>query len=191
MKVSKAVKIWLDYHRAHSRPSTARAYEQFISTFHQQFGNHEVDDVTANDILEYMNRITEGLKANTIRAKFAYLHAFFNFIRINIDEEFINPCDTKMLRKLFRPREIRRWDILEKEVVDEIIFLTEKPRDRSRPNIVQFAILGSERLKRGFPMKNTVKDNVLKMLKMNTVKGFSKHSYCETDIYLICGLFSL
>ena len=29
-----------------------------------------------------------------------------------------------MLRKLFRPREIHRWDILEKEMVDENIFRT-------------------------------------------------------------------
>jgi hypothetical protein len=53
MKVSKVFKIWLDYHRAHSRPSTARAYEQFISTLHEQYGGHEVDDLIPNDILEY------------------------------------------------------------------------------------------------------------------------------------------
>ena len=46
MKASKAVKIWLDYHRAHSRPSTARAYEQFIATFDQQYGRQEIDDLT-------------------------------------------------------------------------------------------------------------------------------------------------
>jgi hypothetical protein len=46
MKASKAVKIWLDYHRAHSRPSTARAYEQFITSFEQQYGRHEINDLT-------------------------------------------------------------------------------------------------------------------------------------------------
>jgi hypothetical protein len=51
MKASKAVKIWMDYHRAYSRPSTAGVYEQFISTLHQQYGYHEVDDLTPNDIL--------------------------------------------------------------------------------------------------------------------------------------------
>ena len=124
MKASKAVKIWLDYHRAHSRPSTARVYEQFISTFDQQYGRQEIDDLTLYDILDYMNRITEGLKPNAIRTKIAFLHSFFNFIRFNIDEDFITPCDTKMLRKLFRPREIRRWDILEKKMVGEVIFPT-------------------------------------------------------------------
>ena len=35
-----------------------------------------------------------------------------------------------MLRKLFKVAEIPQWKILEKEVVDEIIFRTIKPRNR-------------------------------------------------------------
>jgi integrase/recombinase XerD len=35
-----------------------------------------------------------------------------------------------VLRKLFKPAKIVRWTILEKEVVDEIIFRTVKPRNR-------------------------------------------------------------
>jgi integrase len=35
-----------------------------------------------------------------------------------------------MLRKLFRPPKLTHWTILEKEVVDEIIFRTVKPRNR-------------------------------------------------------------
>jgi integrase len=35
-----------------------------------------------------------------------------------------------MLRKVFKPAKIVHWTILEKEVVDEIIFRTVKPRNR-------------------------------------------------------------
>jgi integrase len=35
-----------------------------------------------------------------------------------------------MLRKLFKPAKIVQWTILEKEVVDELIFRTVKPRNR-------------------------------------------------------------
>ena len=35
-----------------------------------------------------------------------------------------------MLRKLFRPKAIVHWDIIEKETVDEIIFRTENVRNR-------------------------------------------------------------
>jgi len=56
--------------------------------------------------------------------------SFFNFIKNNIDQEFRNPCDTPMLKKLFRARPSYHWNIIEKETVDEIIFRTSKPRNR-------------------------------------------------------------
>jgi len=30
-----------------------------------------------------------------------------------------NPCDTPMIRKLYRERVVSRWEIIEKETVDE------------------------------------------------------------------------
>jgi integrase len=42
----------------------------------------------------------------------------------------LSPCDSKMLRKLYRPKITIQWDILEKEIVDEIIFRTTNARNR-------------------------------------------------------------
>ena len=47
-----------------------------------------------------------------------------------MDPSIVNPCDTPMIRKLYRSRVVTRWEILEKETVDEIIFRTTKPRNR-------------------------------------------------------------
>jgi integrase len=58
------------------------------------------------------------------------LATFFNFIRNTGDPKLQNPCSTPMLRKVFKPAKIVHWSILEKEVVDEIIFRTVKPRNR-------------------------------------------------------------
>ena len=77
-----------------------------------------------------MNQITEGSKPQTKRARFTSLLAFFNFAKNNLDPDFINPCDSPMLRKLFRTKVKTQFDILEKETVDEIIFRTNKMRDR-------------------------------------------------------------
>lgn len=41
-----------------------------------------------------------------------------------------NPCDTPMIRKLYRERVLPRWEIIEKETVDEIIFRTIHVRNR-------------------------------------------------------------
>jgi len=47
-----------------------------------------------------------------------------------MDPKFQNPCDTPILRKLFKDPKPNHWDIVEKEVIDEIIFRTENPRNR-------------------------------------------------------------
>jgi len=77
-----------------------------------------------------MNQLTEGRKPQTKRARFTSLLAFFNFAKNNLDPDFINPCDSPMLRKLFRVKVKTQFDILEKETVDEIIFRTSKNRNR-------------------------------------------------------------
>ena len=77
-----------------------------------------------------MNELTEGRKPQTKRARFTSLLAFFNFAKNNLDPDAINPCDSPMLRKLFRTKVKTQFDILEKETVDEIIFRTRIPRNR-------------------------------------------------------------
>ena len=77
-----------------------------------------------------MNQLTEGRKPQIKRARFTSLLAFFNFAKNNLDPDFINPCDSPMLRKLFHTKVKTQFDILEKETVDEIIFRTKKIRDR-------------------------------------------------------------
>jgi hypothetical protein len=70
MNVSQASKIWLEYHRAHSKHNTVRAYEFTIAKFNQNFENLKLDEVSTDDILNFMTQITEGLqpadKANTL-----------------------------------------------------------------------------------------------------------------------------
>ena len=77
-----------------------------------------------------MNQLTEGRKPQTKRARFTSLLAFFNFAKNNLDPDFTNPCNSPMLRKLFRTKVKTQFEILEKETVDEIIFRTNKMRDR-------------------------------------------------------------
>jgi len=66
----------------------------------------------------------------TKHARYAYLRVLFNFIRNNLDGQLDNPCDTPMLKKLFRPGMVAQLQIPEKETIDEIIFRTTKPRNR-------------------------------------------------------------
>jgi hypothetical protein len=115
-----------------------RAYRAIIERFIQEFGDGPVEQVTPEQILTYLNRLTEGNKPYTKRIRYSQLSSFFNFVRNNIDPELLNPCDRPMIRKLYRERVPLRWKIIEKETIDEIIFRTtlqvcNAPSDRIFP----------------------------------------------------------
>ncbi len=114
MKVHKAAKVWIGYHEIHSKKNTADRYNIFIDRFRNEFGNYDINQINSDDVLSFLNRQTEGNKPYTKRIRYAQLSAFFNFIRKNIDHESANPCDTPMIRKLYRERVVSRWKILDR-----------------------------------------------------------------------------
>jgi len=130
MKVSQAVTFWLNYHRANSSKNTIRAYKELLERFCQKNGNKDLKELTFDEILEFLNGITEGKKPQTRKTRLSHLTSFFNFSKNNIDQSFQNPCDSPIIKKMFRAKALATWDILEKGIVDEIIFKTDNPRDR-------------------------------------------------------------
>jgi integrase/recombinase XerD len=130
MRISEAAKLFLEYHKSHSKENSVRAYNLVLTQLLQEFGTEELEGITTERILSFLNRIVEGKKPQTKRTRYSHLTAFFNFIKNNLDPRFRNPCDTPMLKKLFRSRRTFQWDIIEKETVDEIIFRTSKTRNR-------------------------------------------------------------
>ena len=130
MKVSEAAKLWLEYHKCHSKENSIRAYLLVLTKFCDEFGRDDLKEITTEKALSFLNRVTEGKKKQTKKTRYSHLLAFFNFIKNHIDQDFRNPCDTPMLKKLFRAKPSYNWDIIEKETVDEIIFRTSKPRNR-------------------------------------------------------------
>ena len=164
MNVSQASKIWIDYHRAHSKETTIRSYEFTITKFNQNFA--DLNEVSTDDILDFMTQITEGRKPQTKRVRFTHLTAFFNFIKINIDSNIDNPCDSPMLRKLFRPKATVHWDIIEKETVDEIIFRTNNVRNR-----LMLELMARGGMRVGEVLKLTPHDILDRKLLLNDTKS--------------------
>jgi len=130
MKVSQAVTFWLNYHRANSSKNTIRAYEELLARFCHENGEKNLQELTSDEVLDFLNGITEGKKPQTRKTRFSHLTSFFNFTKNNVDQSFQNPCDSPIMKKMFRAKALAAWDILEKEVVDEIIFKKDIPRDR-------------------------------------------------------------
>ena len=130
MRVSEATGLFLECQKSHSKENSVRAYKLVLSKFCEEFGGDDLETMTTEKVLFFLNRITEERKQQTKRSRYSHLLAFFNFIKNNLEQEFRNPCDTPMLKKLFRAKPSYHWDIIEKETVDEIIFRTSKPRNR-------------------------------------------------------------
>jgi integrase/recombinase XerD len=130
MQISEAAKLWLEYHKCHSKENSIRAYKLVLTQLCEEFGGENLEKITTARVLSFLNRITEGRKRQSKRTRYSHLLAFFNFIKNHIDQDFRNPCDTTMLKKLFRAKPSYHWNIFEKETIDEVIFRTSKPRNR-------------------------------------------------------------
>jgi integrase/recombinase XerD len=113
-----------------SKKNTLRNYELILTSFQNHFGDIELSSITAEDILSFLTKISEGTKQTTKKLRYTLLSAFFNFIKLSIDPDFQNPCDTPALKKLFRAAKPNQLKIIEKDVVDEIIFRTQNQRNR-------------------------------------------------------------
>ena len=94
------------------------------------YGDREIHTLTSDEILSFLTVITAGTKQSTKKLRHSLLSAFFNFIQTSVYPDLQNPCANPMLKKMFRGPKPNNWKFLEKEVVDEMIFRTENPRDR-------------------------------------------------------------
>jgi integrase/recombinase XerD len=107
-----------------------RNYEFVLDNFQKHFGDKDLSSITSEDILDFMSKISDRAKPNTKKLRFTLLSAFFNFVKNSLDPQLNNPCDNPVLRKLFRAGKTSQLKILEKDVVDEIIFRTQNLRNR-------------------------------------------------------------
>ena len=112
------------------KKNTILNYEFILSRFQKHFDDIDLSSITSDDILEFMTTISGNTKQNTKRLRFTLLLAFFNFIKNSMDSNFKNPCENPSLSRLFRAGKNIQFKILEKDIVDEIIFRTENQRNR-------------------------------------------------------------
>lgn len=100
-----------------------------------------------------MSTVSDGTKQNTKKLRFTLLSAFFNFVKNSLDSDIRNPCDNPALRKLFKAGKPAQIKILEKDVVDEIIF-----RIRNLRNRLMLELMARSGMRIGEVLKLTPKD---------------------------------
>jgi integrase len=89
-----------------------------------------MDALRPDEIYDFLERMTRDLAKSTRRLRYAQLKAFFNFVIEKCCPDMKNPCSAPLLAKTFRmPKQIPKV-ILDKEVVDEMIYNTRDRRNR-------------------------------------------------------------
>ena len=89
-----------------------------------------VSSLTRRNRSPFLNQNSEGKKRSTKKLRYTLMVAFFNFLRSTVDQELRNPCDSPVLRKMFRAARPVPWKIVEKEAIDEMVFRTSDSGDR-------------------------------------------------------------
>jgi len=115
---------------AQFKKNTIQNYRHLLTVFQNEFGNRDVSQVSSDDVLEFLVKITEGLKPSTKKLKYSLLKSLFNFVKNTAEPDLSNPCDSAVLSKTFRMAKLPPWTILERDAVDEFIFRTQNSRNR-------------------------------------------------------------
>jgi len=74
--------------------------------------------------------LTKDNKQATKRNRYSVLSSFYNFSINTALPALTNPCNSAVIKKIFKRPQATQWKIVEKEVVDEIIFRTMNIRNR-------------------------------------------------------------
>jgi len=172
MKVSDAAKLYLEYHRSHSKENSLRAYMLILSKFYKDFGDESMEDLMTDRVLSFLNRVTEGNKKQTKQTRYSQILAFFNFIKNNFDDALKNPFDTPMMKNLFKAKVTFHWDLIEKETIDEGIFRTSKQRNRL---ILELMARGGMRISE--VLKLTPSDIIDRRLTLRDPKSGRDHEF--------------
>ena len=130
MNTDKAVAEYINFHKANSRESTLRNYTITFSKFLPKFKDCEVEKINSNEIYQYLEQALANHKQATRHLRFTQIKSFFNFCINILNIDIKNPCNTALLNKTFRVNRALSRTIVNKDLIDEIIYRTTKTRDR-------------------------------------------------------------
>lgn len=82
METSTALKIFRDYQKSNLKPSTVIGFSHLINNFEELFGGSDLMSISSEDILHFLELITENSSKSTKRRRYSQLRGFFNFIMI-------------------------------------------------------------------------------------------------------------
>jgi len=130
MTLHEAIEVFRDHQKDNAKEKTQKSYGYLFRNLETLLGNGLLRDISPQDLYQFLLLLTEGRTRSTARLRYAQLKSFFNFIIEATHASMTNPCNDPLLSKTFRASRVKQWEIIGKEVVDEIIYRCRKTRDR-------------------------------------------------------------
>jgi integrase len=130
MNIKEAIDFYSNHLKATLKPSSINSYKYILNRFEAIYAERNFESIGTDEVYQFLENLTGYLAKATRRLRYAQLKTFFNFIIDKFDLNMKNPCSNSMLSKTFRipPQKARK--ILDKEVVDEMIYNAKNLRDR-------------------------------------------------------------
>jgi integrase/recombinase XerD len=130
MQISDAIKTFRTKQVATLKQSTQVHYTTLLDHLQQQFGGREIESLTAEEVGQFLESQTTNKAKSTRRLQYAQVKAFFNFLINQCLMDIKNPCAHPLIARQYKiPKPVAR-KILDKEIVDQLIYSTKSDRDR-------------------------------------------------------------
>lgn len=130
MQVEQAVRMYLSYLKDNTRPNTVRSFSFTLNNFSGFFPGKSLGNISESEIIDFISNIAGNCSPSTKNSRVSVIRAFYNFIIEIADAAFPNPCLRPMIRKLFKNPRHQSPKLLDKDLIDEIIFRTTNERNR-------------------------------------------------------------
>ncbi len=130
MTLKETITLFRYHQRSNLRARTVRSYQPLLQRFESEFGDRSFDSIGSDEIFQFLETFTGNHSKSTRRLRYAQLKAFFNFMIDKCNLNMKNPCNASLLSKAFKtPKQVARR-ILDREIVEELIYNTQTLRDR-------------------------------------------------------------
>jgi integrase/recombinase XerD len=130
MTIQEAITLFKYYLQANHKKRTIESYNLLFERFGAIYAQRSLEDISPDEIFHFLENMTQNLSKSTRRLRYAQIKAFYNFIIDRCSLNMRNPCNTALLSKAFKaPKQFPR-KILDREIVEEMIYNTIRQRDR-------------------------------------------------------------
>ncbi len=130
MNISEAIEFFKNHHLSTLKRSTNMGYTLFFNKLKAHFADRTVDSIKPGEIEQFLESLTENTSKGTRHLRYAQTKAFFNFVINESNLDIKNPCSHAMLARHFKSPKPAVRKILDKELVDELIYSTSSPMFR-------------------------------------------------------------